>query len=189
MSAPDNDQAIVLLGKIAAQDAVAMETFYREYARQVYAFALRQLGRPGDAEDIVIDTMYEVWHSAARFRGDSLVRTWLFSIARHRMLDLLRKRSPEASVDPQELADELFAEDQSGFDALVQQQRAEHVEHCMQRLSSEHRECVHLVFFMELPLAEVAAIQSCPENTVKTRLFHAKRNLKRCLERRLRGER
>ena len=59
----------------------------------------------------------------------------------------------------------------------------------MQRLSSEHRECVHLVFFMELPLAEVAAIQSCPENTVKTRLFHAKRNLKRCLERRLRGER
>src|SRR4051794_17467401 len=79
----------------------------------------------GDAEDVVIDTMYEVWHSAGRFRGDSMVRTWLFSIARHRMLDLLRKRGPEASVDPQELADEFVADDQSSFEALVQQQRAD----------------------------------------------------------------
>jgi hypothetical protein len=46
MSATDNDQAVLLLGKIAAQDAVAMETFYRQYARQVYAFASRQLTRP-----------------------------------------------------------------------------------------------------------------------------------------------
>jgi hypothetical protein len=52
MSAADNDEALVLLEKIAARDATAMEAFYR----QVYAFALRQLGRPSDAEDAVIDT-------------------------------------------------------------------------------------------------------------------------------------
>ena len=118
-----------------------------------------------------------------------MVRTWLFSIARHRMLDLLRKRGPPSAHDPEELESELAAEQDTGFDLLVQQQRAEHVDHCMQGLSAEHRECVHLVFFMELPLAEVATIQNCPENTVKTRLFHAKRNLKRCLERRLRSDR
>jgi DNA-directed RNA polymerase specialized sigma24 family protein len=56
MSAADNDAALVLLEKIAARDATAMEAFYRQYARQVYAFALRQLGRPSDAEDAVIDT-------------------------------------------------------------------------------------------------------------------------------------
>ena len=49
MSAADNDEALVLLEKIAARDATAMEAFYRQFARQVYAFALRQLGRPSDA--------------------------------------------------------------------------------------------------------------------------------------------
>jgi RNA polymerase sigma-70 factor (ECF subfamily) len=51
----------------------------------------------------------------------------------------------------------------------------------MQRLSEEHREAVHLVFYEGMALAEVATLQGCPENTVKTRLFHARLKLKNCL--------
>ena len=46
----------------------------------------------------------------------------------------------------------------------------------------EHRECLHLVFYEGMALAEVAEIQSCPENTVKTRLFHARQKIKNCLQ-------
>lgn len=186
--AHDDEQAIALLGRIAARDQAAMAEFYRLFGRQVYAFALRQLGQPAEAEDVVVDSMYEVWNSAGRFEGRSLVRTWLFSIARFRLLDRMRKRAPEESVDIEQLADVLPSDDEGGFAALAQRQRAEQVAQCMEKLSPEHRECVHLVFYMEMPLAEVAEIQKCPENTVKTRLFHAKRNLKRCLERRLRKD-
>jgi RNA polymerase sigma-70 factor (ECF subfamily) len=52
----------------------------------------------------------------------------------------------------------------------------------MGRLSDDHRECVHLVFYEGLSLAEVAQVQSCPEGTVKTRLFHARQKLKGCLK-------
>ena len=51
----------------------------------------------------------------------------------------------------------------------------------MDKLSSEHRECVHLVFYEGMSLGEVAQVQDCPENTVKTRLFHARQKLKNCL--------
>ena len=54
-------------------------------------------------------------------------------------------------------------------------------QHCMGKLTEEHRECLHLVFYEGMSLAEVAAIQRCPENTVKTRLFHARQKIKNCL--------
>ena len=59
----------------------------------------------------------------------------------------------------------------------------------MDKLSDDHRECVHLVFYEGMSLAEVASVQGCPENTVKTRLFHARQKLKNCLRMRDRTRR
>lgn len=187
--AADDNQARAWLARICLGDQGAMAQFYRAFAPQVHAFAMRQLGNAAEADDVVVDTMYEVWSTARRFAGQSLVRTWLFGIARHRLLDRLRKRRPLESVDVDELAEVLPGDDEGGYDVLARRQRAEHVAHCLETLSDEHRECMHLVFYEELPLAEVAQIQGCPENTVKTRLFHARRKMKRCLERRLGRER
>jgi len=53
----------------------------------------------------------------------------------------------------------------------------------MERLPHEQRECMHLVFFEELALREIAHLQDCPENTIKTRLFHARQKMKDCLRR------
>ena len=64
---------------------------------------------------------------------------------------------------------------------MAQHERQEGVRRCMDKLSAEHRECVHLVFYEGLGLAEVATLQACPENTVKTRLFHARKKLTNCL--------
>ena len=58
----------------------------------------------------------------------------------------------------------------------------------MGKLSDEHRECLHLVFYEGMSLADVAAVQNCPEGTVKTRLFHARQKIKNCLQALLRSE-
>ena len=179
----DNDEVLRLLALIGQADEAAFRELYRAFSRRLYAYVLRQLGVPAQAEEIVADTLYEVWRQPAKFRGDSQFSTWLIGIARNKVLMAFRSRKPDQHHDDiDDVAETIAAEDPSAFDLLAQQQRHEGVRHCMGKLSDEHRECVHLVFYEGLSLAEVAGVQGCPEGTVKTRLFHARAKLKNCLK-------
>jgi RNA polymerase sigma-70 factor, ECF subfamily len=179
----DNHEVLRLLERIARADEAAFRDLYRAFSRRLYAYVLRQLGDPAQAEEIVADTLYEVWRQPAKFRGDSQFSTWLIGIARNKVLMAFRSRKPdEKHEDISEIAEVMPSDDASAFEILAQQQRHEGVRHCMDKLSDEHRECIHLVFYEGMALAEVAAVQSCPENTVKTRLFHARQKLKNCLK-------
>jgi RNA polymerase sigma-70 factor (ECF subfamily) len=185
----ENDEVLRLLGRIEHADEAAFKDLYRAFSRRLYAYVLRQLGDPSQAEEIVADTLYEVWRKPAGFRGDSQFSTWLIGVARNKVLMAFRSRKPDAKhEDLDVVAETMAADDPSAFDILAQAQRHEGVRHCMDKLSADHRECVHLVFYEGLALAEVAALQGCPENTVKTRLFHARQKLKNCLARMLKQE-
>ena len=179
----ENDEVLRLLARIERADEAAFKELYRAFSRRLYAYVLRQHGDPAQAEEIVSDTLYEVWKAPGKFRGDSQFSTWLIGIARNKVLMAFRSRKPDTLHDDLDDAAESVAADEPGaFEVLAQQQRQAGVRHCMDKLSAEHRECVHLVFFEGLPLAEVAALQACPENTVKTRLFHARQKLRNCLK-------
>lgn len=179
-----NEQAMALLGRIASQDQRALRELHRLFGRRVYAFALNRLHDADMAEAVVSDTLYEVWRFPLRFRGESRFSTWLLGIARYKVLTALRSRG-EAY---EELDEETPAQDLGTFDVLAAKQRNEGIRRCLEKLQESHRECLHLVFFEEMSLAEVAQIQQCPENTVKTRLFHARLKIKGCLERLLKSE-
>jgi RNA polymerase sigma-70 factor (ECF subfamily) len=179
----DNDEVLRLLGRIGQGDEAAFRELYRAFSRRLYAYVIRKLGNEAQAEEIVADTLYEVWKAPARFRGESLFSTWLIGIARNKVLMAFRSRKPDAvHEDLQEIAEVVASEDAGAFELLAQRQRREGVQHCMARLSEDHRECIHLVFYEGMSLAEVAQVQSCPENTVKTRLFHARQKLRNCLK-------
>ena len=185
----DNDEVLRLLGRIGQADESAFRELYRAFSRRLYAYVLRQLGDPAQAEEIVADTLYEVWKAPARFRGDAQFSTWLIGIARNKVLMAFRSRKPDSKhEDLDDVAETLAAEDGSAFDMLANAQRREGVRHCMDKLSDDHRECVHLVFYEGMSLAEVAEVQACPEGTVKTRLFHARQKLKNCLQMMLQRE-
>ena len=66
---------------------------------------------------------------------------------------------------------------------MVQREQHDMIAHCSGKLPADQREALHLAFYEDLPLAEIAQVQACPENTVKTRLFHARRKMKECLQR------
>ncbi len=185
----DNDEVLRLLGRIERADEAAFRELYRAFSRRLYAYVLRQLGDPAQAEEIVADSLYEVWKAPARFRGDAQFSTWLIGIARNKVLMAFRSRKPDSKhEDLDDVAETLAAEDGSAFDMLANAQRREGVRHCMDKLSDDHRECVHLVFYEGMSLAEVAEVQACPEGTVKTRLFHARQKLKNCLQTMLQRE-
>ena len=175
-----NERVFALLREIASGKEHALKELYRAYSRTIYAFALVRLRDAADAEEVVVDTMHEVWRHPDRFRGESKFSTWLLGIARHKLLSMLRGRDPEHE-EIETFEETLESDDATAFDVLAQKQRREGVRNCMDKLPAEQRECVHLVFYEGYALAEVAVVQNCPENTVKTRLFHARQKLKNCL--------
>ena len=179
----ENDEVLRLLARIERADEAAFKELYRAFSRRLYAYVLRQHGDPAQAEEIVSDTLYEVWKAPGKFRGDSQFSTWLIGIARNKVLMAFRSRKPDAVHDDLDDVAESLADEQPGaFEQLAQQERHVGVRRCMDKLSAEHRECIHLVFYEGMALAEVAALQACPENTVKTRLFHARKKLTQCLQ-------
>jgi len=178
----DNDRIAKLLERIARQDEAAFRELYKAFSRRVFAYVLNMVKDHGRAEEILVDTMYEVWKNPARFRGDAQFSTWLIGIARNKALMAFRSRRPdELHDDLDDIAETAPADTPDGFAELAAKQRSEGVQVCMGKLSDEHRECMHLVFFEGLSIAEIAEIQGCPENTVKTRLFHARQKIKNCL--------
>lgn len=181
----DDLAARKLLDAIARGDEAALTRFYQLFERVVYAFVLRRISNETEAEEVVVETLYEVWKHASRFQGNSQVKTWVLGIARHKLLDKLRARGADTS---EEVDENIPDDSETSFEWLARQQRAEHVALCMQRLTGDHRECLHLFFFEGMTVAEIAGIQQAPDNTIKTRLFHARKKIKSCLERMLRAE-
>ena len=180
----DNERVTVLLARIAKEDQSAFKELYKAFSRKVFAYILNMVNDHARAEEILVDTMYEVWRQPQRFRGGAQFSTWLIGIARNKALMVYRARRPdEVHGDLDDIAETHASDTPDGFAQLAERQRADGVKHCMERLSEEHRECMHLVFFEGLSVAEIADVQQCPEGTVKTRLFHARQKIKGCLER------
>lgn len=175
----DEDDA-ALLARIAARSESAMGDFYRRHESRVFAFVMRRLANEADAAEVVNEVMLDVWRGARGFRQRARVTTWLFGIAHHKSIDLLRRRGRRAAEPLDfEIADD--APD-PGPAAVANAQDSRHISHCMERLPEAQRQVVHLTFFEDLPYAEIAEILAIPEGTVKTRMFHARKALAHCLE-------
>ena len=186
----NNQRVMELLDRIGAQDEAAYRELYKAFSRKVFAYLLNQVQDHARAEEILVDTMYEVWRAPARFRGDSQFSTWLIGIARNKALMAYRsRRADEVHDDLDDIAETTASDSPDAFAQLADKQRSQGVRHCMDKLSDEHRECMHLVFYEGYALAEVAQVQGIPENTVKTRLFHARQKIKKCLTLLLQNER
>ena len=167
-----------LLVRIAHGNEAALEQLYHKYERRIYYFALSRLHDPHAAAGILNEVMMEVWRGAFRFQGKSRVGTWLLGITHHKVIDYFRKNGRHQA---EELGDEPDVQGNSLEECITATQQLKWIRHCMDRLSDDHRQVAHLAFFEDLPYNEIAAILDCPQGTIKTRMFHAKRNLVHCL--------
>jgi RNA polymerase sigma-70 factor, ECF subfamily len=181
----NDEQHRKLIARIALQDEAAFRELYADRSRSIFAFSVLQLRDAGRAEEIVVDTLYDVWRKAREFRGDSAVNTWILGIARNHVLMALRTRrrreKPERTDDIDSLSDVLIDGSPSPFAQVSSNERREKLAACLDQLSPEQRESVHMVFFEGMSVQEVAQSTGAPDGTVKTRLFHARRKLRACL--------
>ena len=167
------DEALIAL--IAQGDKRALQTLYGRHNVRVYRFALRFLNDEALAEDMVSEVFFDVWRQAERFEARSKVSTWLLAMARNKALSVLRRRSTE-ELD-EEVAE--FIEDPSDNPEVSMQkkQQTSLLQECLTQLSPAHREIVDLVYYHGKTIDEVVEIIGVPVNTVKTRMFYARKRI------------
>jgi RNA polymerase sigma-70 factor (ECF subfamily) len=167
-----SDEALVK--RIADGDRMAMQVLFTRHNVRVFRFILRIVRNDALADELIGDTFLDVWLQAGRFEFRSSVPTWLMGIARYKALSALRRRTHE-SLD--EAAETI--EDEADDPEILEQKRGKALvlRDCINALSRDHREIVDLVYYFEKSIEEVAALVGIPENTVKTRLFHARKRL------------
>lgn len=176
MQATDED----LIFRITKRDATALDAFYLRHETPLYHFLRVFTGDEAMATELVNEAMFTVWQKADRFEGRSKPKTWLYTIARNRALDKLRARKPERYEELQD--DKPDPDAEAPEERIAAAQDAGKIRTCLSRIRAAHREILQLAFFSEMSQAEIAGTVGCPEGTVKSRMFHAKRAMRHCLE-------
>ncbi|HEY1546041.1 MAG TPA: sigma-70 family RNA polymerase sigma factor [Xanthobacteraceae bacterium] len=180
MSANQATSDEVLIGRIAKGDRLAMQVLFARHHVRVYRFVLRLVGNPTTAEDLISEVFLDVWRQADRFEGRSAVSTWLLAIARFKALSALRKK-PDEELD-EEAAEAIEDTSDNPEVSLEKKDKSAVLRECLVKLSPEHREIIDLVYYHEKSVEEVAEIVGIPENTVKTRMFYARKKLAELLQ-------
>jgi RNA polymerase sigma-70 factor (ECF subfamily) len=171
-----NAAELLLLEKIRRGDRGAFEALYRAYHPRLTRFLLRLVRRPQLVEEALNDTLMVVWQRPDSFHGGSKLSTWIFAIAyRKAMKALGRFDDPREDPDGFERADEGPGPEDNSAGVL----RRDLLARAMDELSPAHRAVVDLTYYHELDYNEIARILDCPVGTVKTRMFHARRQLRR----------
>ncbi len=177
-SGEDADEG--LIKRIASGDKRAMQVLYARHGTRVFRFLQRLVRDEAKAEDLMSDVFLDVWQQAGRLEGRSSVSTWVLSIARFKALSSFRQRQYEA-LDPE--AEEAIEDLTDNPEVTLQKTgKAEALRRCLTALSAAHREVIDLVYYHERSVEEVSVILKIPENTVKTRMFHARKRLSELLK-------
>ncbi len=166
----------VLLSDIAERrDTKALEQLYNRYRPRLTGFLRRMTRDDSLIEEAYNDIMLKVWDKAGQYQSRSKASSWIFSIAYRVCLRMIKKQNFRGRVL------ELFGQERDPSD-LVESGNGvadeELVSFALEKLSAEHRLVIELSYFMGYSTEEIGRIANCPTNTVKTRLFHARKKLK-----------
>ena len=169
----DGDDDRALLTRHAAGDTEAFALLVTRHRDRLWRVALRTLGNPDDAADAVQDALVSAYRSAAGFRGDSAVTTWLHRIVVNACLDLARKRAarPVVPLPEQPTADPGAAAAFEASDTATTVLRA------LRRLAPEQAAAVVIVDIEGFPVREAAQILDVADGTVKSRCARGRARL------------
>lgn len=172
----------VLLTQIAAGDQQAFSQLYLRYQSKLVRYCARVLKDDvAQAADIVDEAMFDVWRSVGNFAGRSKPSTWIYSIARNKLISWLRKTS-EVTLEDESILDALINPAATPAEELAMDDMQQQLLRLMDQLTDEHREVLKLTYFEDKSVKEVAELLGISENTVKTRMFYARKRLAQLLD-------
>ena len=164
-----------LVARVAQGEREAFEVLYRCFYPRLGRFLERVTRRPQLVEELVNDTMMVVWRKAHTYNRNSKVSTWIFAIAYRKALKAFKRLDDPVDGAPEEEPSELQAGPEG---QLLGQERRVLLGHAVAKLPADQRAAIELTFFHGCAYREIAEIMGCPVDTVKTRMYHARRKLK-----------
>ncbi|WP_291960793.1 sigma-70 family RNA polymerase sigma factor [Chelatococcus sp.] len=164
-----------LVERLVVGDKAAMRAIFTAHHLRVFRFVLRLVGREDVAEDVVTEVFLDLWRQASQFEQRSSLSTWLLAMARNKAYSALRRRREEQLEDG--VAEAIPDQDDTPEIHAQKINKAAIMRQCLDRLTPEHRVVMDLVYYHEEPIEAVSRILEIPENTVKTRMFHARKRL------------
>lgn len=173
----------ILIRDIARGDRASFETLYRNLQRPMLGYAMGILaGDREAAEDAVDEAFVDIWRSAASYSGAGNAEGWVRRIVRNKSIDWLRRQKGDKSIEWSDAVEQQPEIAPNPEEMAIASGDLDWLRQGLSRLNVKQREALILCYFEERPLAEIAAIMECPENTVKTRLFHARASLRQYSE-------
>ena len=148
---------------------------YKRFFPQLTRYLSRMMRRPDLVEEVVSDTLFVVWEKASQFQGRSKVSTWITGIAYLKGI----KRLDKLKTMPEQHADQIIEYEGivDSIDLINRIGLQEWLSSGLDQISADQRSVVELTYFSGHSYQEIAEIMQCPVNTVKTRMFHARRKL------------
>lgn len=163
-----------LIGRLQAREPQALGVLYDQLAPLVNATLLRILGNRADAEEVLVETFWQVWNNADSYdlaRGT--LEAWVITIARSRALDRLRaqkRREANMALYEQEEQTVPVSSTPAPEVAALQGERAQAIAAALAALSAEQRLPIELAYYEGLSQAEIAGRLGQPLGTIKTRI-------------------
>ena len=171
-----------LIERIVERDRKALTVLYERYYHPLLRFIYRLTGDLEAAQEGVNDVMLVVWSRASTFGGRSKVSTWIMGIA-YRKAMKLRLRLHKWNFRFKAADWHETVEPTAGIEGLTDQLVTQDLLfQAIRQLTPKHRAVVELTYHFGYAYVEIAEIVGCPENTVKTRMFHARARLKEILQ-------
>jgi RNA polymerase sigma factor (sigma-70 family) len=159
---------------VARGDTGAFESLFRRYRPRLRRYLDRRTRAPELIDEIVNDTMLVVWRRAASFDLRSCASTWIIGIARRVGLKAAATVRPTTEPFDGERVDDSNVPEQRCEERELQLRLAD----ALRKLSPDHRTVIELAYFKGMSCRDIAGVLGCPVDTVKTRMFHARRRLK-----------
>lgn len=169
----------IFIQSIAARDEGAMKTLYERYNTYVFRFLARIVKDEHLAEDLTSEVFFEVWRQADKFESRSQLSTWILAIARFKAWSANRGQR-HLSLDAAH-AERIADMADSLEETLLKLDRRAILRAKLAQMSPEHREIIDLVYHHQKTVTEAAEIIQVPKNTIKTRMFYARKALQRLL--------
>ncbi|MFV0485423.1 MAG: RNA polymerase sigma factor [Candidatus Saccharimonadales bacterium] len=180
-----NDWDITLVTEAQSGNTKCFEELYELYHKKVFAVIRTTVKNRADAEDILQQTFLAAWRNLKNLSNPAAFNTWIQRIAINQCYELLRKKNIAILLDSENELDNMVDDAPDDLIPAVYAEREDlriRLGRILEDLSEVQRQTITFYYFNELKVEEIAEIMECSANTVKTRLFLARKTIKNEIE-------
>jgi len=177
LNSEQDEDGLQLASRLMQGDPAAVVELVERYADALYRFVYNQVGSVQDAEDIVQDTFIAALRAIQRFRGESRLRTWLFSIAMHKMADRQREAGRRLATIPHEMLPALQEPNPQPEQVLEEIELRQTVRQALLKLPLHYRTALILKYVEDMSVNEISQIMHRSQKSIESVLVRARRLL------------